>query len=133
MREAWRAQKAVIAQNTNEQQQSHLEQVLALWKAKVTWWEQDFTNWEAALKDKSSSAETAMGAVPLEEAEDEVGDMFEPPTPRRQAASMSVMAAAPTALANESGQPSDAKKKGRETGTVATIQIVHGTPKRPTW
>ena len=50
MREAWRAQKAVIAQNTDEQQQSQLEQVLALWKAKVSWWEQDFTNWRRQSK-----------------------------------------------------------------------------------
>ena len=133
MREAWRAHKAVIAKNTDEEKQSQLNRVMELWKTKVNWWETDFTNWKKVLEDKTRPREDV--AEFAEEPEDDAGAMFEPPTPRRQAGQTSVsaeaMSAAPMALENAVGAPSVAKKAEGKRGTVATIQIGAWDPKTP--
>jgi hypothetical protein len=125
MREAWHAQKAVIAQQKEQTSQDHLDEVVRLWEAKVAWWESDFSDWEGRLKQsrdkdaRSDRRRDRQGSIAEAYAEEDSMEMeYETGAPSRS-------------QSEEARSPSPEAKKESARGHLATVTVTAWDPKTP--
>lgn len=63
LRQAWRAHKMIIEKESKQVNEDKLERVVALWQARTSWWEKDFTNWQQTLKEKRKERAKSQGSA----------------------------------------------------------------------
>lgn len=121
MRQAWQARKAVIEKESQKARKDRLERVVALWQARTSWWEKDFTNWQQILKTKrkgkAKSRHSAESQRPVR------------PSQRSPQPAMAPMSAPP--LAEPSHDKDMANETSPDQGAKATITIKPWDPKTP--
>ena len=129
MRQAWRARNAIIAKTSESARNSKIDQVAAMWKERVAWWETEFTDWRRTLEERKRQAE--------EEHRDESAPEGIMEMARRLFSSAPMVGAPPPSPAPPPGLQRDvAQKSGGSDGSpesrpAASIILKPWDPKTP--